>query len=348
MSITRTLLFILVLQQFDSGSAGEPAFLTERQSKTLSSSVEKHCESRADGARRLNIPLSGSLQNPAFSPDGKSVVFTRFRKGYNKGPSDLYIYHLKTGRLKPLVTDGSSNVNLPGSSWHPTLGAIVFSSTRDEHDEIYSISDNGQRGDETPLTHRKHLQAYEPSWSPDGKWVVFESHLIDQPEGVITKCRVESSAKIRGRSEKYVDLTDVSEDGRQPNWSPSGNRILYQKKDIESEEWSLWTMNPDGSDKNRITKPGTSCTDAVFSLDGRWILYSGEGDSIKLANLFVIPRAGGTPVQVTRFDGYDGAASVSSDGSMIVFESSRSDPDGSPGTRLWILQDSKRLDCFQR
>jgi len=32
---------------------------------------------RQDGAIKLNIDLVGSLQNPAFSPDGNSIVFTR-------------------------------------------------------------------------------------------------------------------------------------------------------------------------------------------------------------------------------------------------------------------------------
>ncbi len=34
---------------------------------------------RNDNAVKLEINLSGSLQNPAFSPDGKTIVFTRFR-----------------------------------------------------------------------------------------------------------------------------------------------------------------------------------------------------------------------------------------------------------------------------
>jgi len=37
-------------------------------------------ETRNDLAVRIEIDLSGSLQNPAFSPDGKSIVFTNFRK----------------------------------------------------------------------------------------------------------------------------------------------------------------------------------------------------------------------------------------------------------------------------
>ena len=36
---------------------------------------------RGDEAYRVDISQSGSLQNPAWSPDGKSILFTRFRNG---------------------------------------------------------------------------------------------------------------------------------------------------------------------------------------------------------------------------------------------------------------------------
>jgi len=48
-------------------------------------------DSRNDGATKINISLSGSLQNPAFSPDGNYLVFTRFRNGYNEEPADIFV-----------------------------------------------------------------------------------------------------------------------------------------------------------------------------------------------------------------------------------------------------------------
>src|SRR3990172_3830136 len=42
---------------------------------------------REDGARRVNISVEGSLQNPAWSPDSNSLLFTRFGDGYNAGPA---------------------------------------------------------------------------------------------------------------------------------------------------------------------------------------------------------------------------------------------------------------------
>ena len=128
---------------------------------------------RNDTAIKLNINLTGSLQNPAFSPDGKSIVFTCFKNGYNEPPSDLYTYNLESNELKPLVVNGNSNVNLPGECWNNSLNSIIFSSEREPHDEIYYIAEEGSTGDEVRITNRTDNMAYEPTFSPDGQWIVF-------------------------------------------------------------------------------------------------------------------------------------------------------------------------------
>ncbi len=77
--------------------------------------------------------------------------------------------------------------------------------------------------------------------------------------------------------------------------------------------------------------------DASFSPDGEWIVYSSDEDELDLANIFVIPVAGGDSIKVTDWAGYDGAPSWLPDGNCIVFESYAGDPDDSPGTTLWLF-----------
>ena len=284
---------------------------------------------REDGAYRLEIDISGSLQNPAFSPDGKSIVFTRFHDGYNTGVSDLFIYNLETGELNPLVADGSSNVNLPGCAWNGGHNLITFSSDREPHDEIYLISALGMAGDEIRLTERRDKQSYEPTFSPDGQWLVFESHNIDvEDDGVITKYK-------RNGSSEYIDLTAAGDDCKQPNWSPVGDKILYQKK--ENGRWAIWTMDVNGSNQRMITGFNENDTDAVFSSDGEWIFYSSENDAVRFSNIYKIPADGGLPIRITRYDGYDGAPSISPDGTKLAFESTDKDPAESPGTSIWVI-----------
>jgi len=283
---------------------------------------------REDGAAPLDLPLTGSLQNPAFSPDGRSLLLTLFRGGYNLGPADLLVADPDTGQTRVLVQDGSDNVNLPGSAW--TEHTIVFSSSRGEHDEIYIIADSGAPGDEQAVTARSADAAYEPTESPDGEWVVFESHVAEvEGGGVITKRR-------RDGTGGYTALTAAGEDCRQPNWSPTGDWITFQKR--SGEHWEIWVVKPDGSGARQVTSGPGDKTDPSFSPDGQWILHSVGEDSSDTTRIQAAPLGGGAAVEITDADTYDGAPTWSPDGKWIAFESAATSPeDGEAGTTLWRI-----------
>lgn len=287
---------------------------------------------RTDAAYQLNINLTGSLQNPAFSPDGNSIVFTRFRNGYNKEPADLYIFNLQTEVLTLLVSDGSGNVNLPGSTCNAATHSIIFSSSRDPHDEIFLIADNGANGSEIKITNRVDTVAYEPSLSPDGLWAVFESHQLDmEGNGIITVFKIDGSSP-------YIQLTGPTDDCRQPNWSPAGNKILYQE--FYSGRWDIWIMNTDGNNKFKVTSGTGDKTDASFTHDGQYIVFSTDFET-EYANIYKIPITGGKAERLSNYIGYDGAASISPDNTKLVFESYPGDPDDSEGSTIWIIDNLK-------
>lgn len=286
-------------------------------------------DQREDGSRRVNISVDGSLQNPVWSPDRSSLLFTRFSDGYNAEPADLFVVDLGSSSIRKLISDGSGNVNLPGSSWNPLTGKIVFSSSREPHDEIYLVDDYGSSGDEVKITDRTNMVAYEASLSPDGQWIVFESHELDvEDNGIIVKYKVDGTMP-------YQNLTSPGEDCRQPNWSPTGDKILYQK--FSDEQWDIWIMNGDGTNHQKVTSGAGDKTDASFSPDGQWIVYSSNQFGVEFANLFITSVTEGNASRLTHYEGYDGAPSWSSDGKKIAFESYPSDPDNSSGTTLWIV-----------
>ncbi len=220
-------------------------------------------------------------------------------------------------------------MNLPGSCWNPITNLIAFSSSRDPHDEIYTIVADGAPGDEVIITSRIDTVAYEASFSPDEEWIVFESHLLDVEEnGVIMKFRIDGSSS-------YLTLTEENDDCRQPNWSPIGDRILYQK--LVRGQWDVWVTTSDGTNHRQVTSGTGDKTDASFSPDGQWILYSSDEGGLDFANLFMVPFMGGAGTRVTFAEGYDGAPSWSPDGSTIVFESSPGDPEQYGRTSLWMI-----------
>jgi TolB protein len=287
-------------------------------------------EGRRDGAYKLRVPVAGSLQNPAWSPDQRFILFTRFTRGYNVEPSHLMVYDLANETVRTLVTNGSANVNLPGSAWNAHTHTIVFSSSREPHDEIFSIHEDGMPGAETQLTSRTNDVAYEPSLSSNGEWVVFESHRLDvETNGVIMKRRTDGTGP-------YVPLTGSADDCRQPNWSPDDRHIVCQQ--LANGQWDLWCMDTNGGSRTKVTSGDGDKTDASFGPDGRRIVFSSDLGILSGANLWSIAVTGGIPMRVSVSKGYDGAPSWSPDGMKIVFESYADPaPDGSPGTELWVV-----------
>ena len=288
---------------------------------------------RADGAVRLADPPPGaSDQNPAFAPDGKRILFTRFEEGYNDGPAGLFLLDLDTGDVDRLTRRADrDDVNLPGSAWNAATGRIAFASDREDTDEVWTMTADGS--DPIRVTHgTMGGPSIEPSFSPDGEWIVFEAHAPDAEEqGSIWKVRPDGN-----------DLTQLTDgpgggtDDRQPNWSPRGDQILFQRRDADEDNWDLFAMSPDGSDVEAVTEGPAGDTDASWSPDGESIIYSSDEGGLEEPSLFLISAAGGEPVRLTCAPGRsDGAASWSPDGSTVAFESY-------PGTDdrpadLWLI-----------
>jgi len=74
-------------------------------------------------SREILIKDVQSFDNPEWSPDGKKILLT----GLVDGQSDLYLYHLKSGRLEQLTDDVYSDLH---ASWSSDGEKIVFVSER--------------------------------------------------------------------------------------------------------------------------------------------------------------------------------------------------------------------------
>ncbi len=133
--------------------------------------------SRPDGATRLTYSPDGqSSQNPAFSPDGQYIMFTRFLNGYNKVPSELIKINILTG-VEEIIIPAENNVEhitAPGPSW--VDGRICWSSDMAGYaNEIYVANDDGTNIQQ--ITNHPESEGYyhEPVFNPvDVSKIIFE------------------------------------------------------------------------------------------------------------------------------------------------------------------------------
>jgi TolB protein len=276
---------------------------------------------RPDGAELVYLPPApASAQNPTFSPDGETILFTLFHGSYNEGPAGMYLT-VEGGSPVPLLfEEDQDSVNVPGTSWNPVTGLITFASDREDTDEIWIVAPNGDNLARATV-HHDDTYYIEPTFSPGGEWIVFEvddNAPEEDQQGSIWKVRVDGS--------DLTQLTDGPAEGtddRLPNWSPvDENLILFQRREVGTDVWNLYVMDSDGKHRRQITDSPYGNTDASWSPDGQWIVYSTDYGGLEHPSIFVVSVSGGEPIRVTNDPNHeDGAPSWSPDGQWIYFES---------------------------
>jgi Tol biopolymer transport system component len=109
-------------------------------------------------------------------------------------------------------------------------------------------------------------------------------------------------------------------EGQNPSWI-STNKIIFQSK--RSGNWDIWEMDNDGGNLKNLTKSPKEETDAVWSSNGKYFAYSGEGK--RSEEIFIRQIETNKTYQQTKNNFYDGAPSFSPDGKRIAYEFKISD-----------------------
>ena len=101
-----------------------------------------------------------------------------------------------------------------------------------------------------------------PSWSPDGRQLVYRS------AGAIGK-----GLRILDVSTKQTKvLTDGSYVDNFPSWSPDGSTISFTRN--TQGNYDIFTVRPDGSGLRRLTTDPANEAHSTWSPDGDWIAFA--------------------------------------------------------------------------
>lgn len=245
------------------------------------------------GERQVTHPRKGLVdRNPDVSPDGRRIVFEREAVdcGERCYVDDVFVVNVDGTGLRKLTGRGH-----PNGRCRPKGGACSGS----------------------------------PGWSPDGKRIVYKrasgpvrNDLVRRQALYIMDADGSNKRRI---TQKRLPATGEDTD---PQWSPDGRRILFQRFNVRSARpkngTALWILNLRTGREHRVTKFALRAGDTPdWSPDGRRILFHDNVDNPEeSANLYTIAPSGRRLQQLTFAD--DGVthylgSSYSPSGKWIVF-----------------------------
>jgi Tol biopolymer transport system component len=173
--------------------------------------------------RVLISPESGSGNlniGPAVSPDGSQVVFLSEKDRFS---IEMYRADVETGEIEKKILktgldphyESLQFINSAGD-WHPNGRDFVFAGVSKGSPIITVI--NAERGGKIAEFKIEDAgEIFNPSWSPDGRYIVYAASVGGLMDLFILDTETEERRRLT--DDAYADL--------QPAWSPDGRWIAF-------------------------------------------------------------------------------------------------------------------------
>jgi Tol biopolymer transport system component len=263
---------------------------------------------KADGtgrhvlAKELTQEAGSWTQFVGWSPDGKSARVSRNWKSDEVGKweekhktfrtpgegfhNDMYLIDLASGKATkqiPVVDKKKSELTkhlVHGMSVSPDGKRGAY------EDPIYRLflcDADGSNPKQIKTGLNFHLM---PSWSPDGKWVLFVAgeHYNCHPHVIMADGTGLKKLGSRNGYRGVIDFLDVYDfhDGSSdlPVWAPDSKSVFYTSKVGPNVE--LFRVSLDGKPEQlSSTAAGSMHYHPSPSPDGKWLVYGSKRDGVR-------------------------------------------------------------------
>ena len=216
--------------------------------------------------RRITYPPTGWKDNvPAWSPDGSSIVFERFKA--DESTSRVMVVSPDTGDTRTVVPcTGARCAYAIDPYFSPDGQSIAYARTvvpPDAQDpqewQFYSAifivgldGSNPHQVSSTPVRHEGQPAAFDatdPTFSPDGEMLAFvRTHYRPQENSAVFVQPIGSPEAAHRITPWKMNCQD------RPTFSPDGKRVLFRcMPEGEEGPSNLYWVHPDGTDLHQIT-----------------------------------------------------------------------------------------------
>lgn len=234
----------------------------------------------ADGSGRTVLAAGPEAGQPAWSPDGARIAFSRTARDgsriWTMGADGSGAH-----RVTFKTPDGAEE-SYP--AWSPDGKRLAFARTRITSDAFITalISVAADGSDQRTILSARRTQRLlvfsAPAWSLDGTRLLYTRTILDNHSFF--------------RPSLYTIAADgsdrrlVARDAADADWSPDGSRIAFASirdrngescgSDECSYDGEIYTARPDGSDLRRLTDSKAADSEPDWSPDGQWIAFTSD------------------------------------------------------------------------
>ena len=266
-------------------------------------------------ARPQVVRVHSAAVAAAASANGR-IAFSQWDLlpgGNLSGHSNVYTSNPDGSGRRQLTHVGAARA-AGAPDWSPGGARIVYESNQTGDYRIWVMNADGSG--HTRLTNDPGFADLEPSWSPDGKRILFSR--CDDHVGFILTCDLEVMNAAGGGMRRLAGGHWTYVRGQ---YSPDGRRIVVGT-DLGGFQSALWLMRSDGTGLHRITRPSLQAFWPGWSPDGRHIVFTDNCCQFG-SNIWTVRPDGTGLRELTHFGPaplQGGFASYSPNGQRIVLQ----------------------------